>query len=515
MKQFEDGFYSFIKASTISYELSNSIGYVAFTSEIESCITKLVNDLNLNTNPHLSDKAPSILKGDIAEFFHGDTFNLIATINQSNNRVNVERSTGLGSVDATSNFGKNFSLKYNNDGTKSAKEQAVTFQQRYALYTKKNPNVSFEEFLAKEGITTNPSQTDSIYSNQVRIVARDVLQNARDYAKRKAQENLSNTLNRDRNKIGETWNEVYELLDDRLRDNEGNESIPLSNADATKLAILSKDNKVTEEDLKAMGIDLRQLVSDEIIIQQALQAGLTSAVLSLVMKIGPEIIAFIYSALVENKIDYDDIKKLGKDIVCSEAEAFVRGGLTAALTVAVKTGRFNGTLKELTPSHIGAAVVIAINAIRNTFLYTTGRINRFEVTDNIVKDSIILISSLVGGSISQAIIKIPLLGYLIGNFVGAVVGTVVYTGINTIFMTLCIDTGITLFGLVTQDYILPDDVFNAIGAPIFKCLEFKPKEFKPNTFLVKEFSPQKTSFQAFSVSTLRRGVISVGKIGYI
>ena len=46
----------------------------------------------------------------------------------------------------------------------------------------------------------------------------------------------------------ERYRETLKLLKDRISDNQGNESIPLSEADAKKLAQLAKEGKINPED---------------------------------------------------------------------------------------------------------------------------------------------------------------------------------------------------------------------------------------------------------------------------
>ena len=48
----------------------------------------------------------------MAEFWHAGTFNIDATVKGSNHRAEVLRSHDLGSVDITTNCGKNYSSKY-------------------------------------------------------------------------------------------------------------------------------------------------------------------------------------------------------------------------------------------------------------------------------------------------------------------------------------------------------------------------------------------------------------------
>ena len=88
------------------------------------------------------------------------------------------------------------------------------------------------------------------------------------------------------------YQETLKLLEDRIRDGEGTESIPLSREDAQKLAELAKQGKVNAEDL---GLTTEELITYEYILQQSLKAGLTAATITVVLKVTPEIIKAITS----------------------------------------------------------------------------------------------------------------------------------------------------------------------------------------------------------------------------
>lgn len=123
--------------------------------------------------------------------------------------------------------------------------------------------------------------------------------------------------------------------------------------------------------------------------------------------------------------------------------------------------------------------------------------------------------SLVGGGISQAFIEMPILGFMLGSFVGSVVGSFAYNVGYNAFISFCVDTGFTMFGLVEQNYELPAEVMEAVGFDVFKYEEFKYDEFKPEEFTFEEFQMQEFETESLSIGFLRRGVIGVQQIGYV
>ena len=123
--------------------------------------------------------------------------------------------------------------------------------------------------------------------------------------------------------------------------------------------------------------------------------------------------------------------------------------------------------------------------------------------------------SLIGGGISQTFVQIPVLGYLVGSFVGSVVGSFVYSmGYNAV-ISFCVNTGFTLFGLVDQNYRLPDEIIESIGIEVFRYEKLAYEKFEPEKIPVEEFRPQRIELESLSIKILRRGVIGVRRIGYL
>ena len=72
-----------------------------------------------------------------------------------------------------------------------------------------------------------------------------------------------------------------------------------------------------------------------------------------------------------------------------------------------------------------------------------------------------------------------------------------------------------MFGLVDQDYTLPDDVIESIGVKVFDYEKFEPKTFQPKQFEIQEFNVKSFKVPEFGIKVLRRGVIGVNQIGYV
>ena len=123
--------------------------------------------------------------------------------------------------------------------------------------------------------------------------------------------------------------------------------------------------------------------------------------------------------------------------------------------------------------------------------------------------------SLMGGGITQSLIEIPILGFMLGSFVGSVVGSFAYNVGYNAFISFCIDTGFTMFGLVDQNYELPNEVMESVGFEVFRYEEFSYEEFNLEEFSFEEFHPKEFEIESLSIGFLRRGVIGVRQIGYV
>ncbi len=93
MQGFREG-YAFFEKSTGDYTAA-SYG-AEYIDSVNSKIDALVEDLNAFRGFKTD---PSKLQGDVAEFWHADSFNINATLKGSKHRAFVDRSHAVGSPD--------------------------------------------------------------------------------------------------------------------------------------------------------------------------------------------------------------------------------------------------------------------------------------------------------------------------------------------------------------------------------------------------------------------------------
>jgi len=249
-------------------------------------------------------------------------------------------------------------------------------------------------------------------------------------------------------------------------------------------------------------------------VKESLYAGMSAAVLSMVLKLAPEFYKAIDYLLKNGEINKEQLKESGLSVIGIGGESFIKGFFTSIITFACKSGEFGEALKNVNPTIISMTTVLAINVLKDSYDVINGKITRGQLTDNLIRNAIVSSMSLGGGVVGNVIIPIPVVGYMVGSFVGSILGTFVYNGVKNVALSFCIDTGITLFGIVKQDYVLPDEIIKNIGISTFDYEKIIIDSFEPDSFDVESYAFDTFKPNTLDIKVLRRGVIGVNIIGY-
>lgn len=346
-----------------------------------------------------------------------------------------------------------------------------------------------------------------MYSGQHRVITTEQMEEAVAWLTRKIEKE-----SKIRPAQVERYKETLRLLTDRLRDKEGNESIVLTEKDARNLAQISKEGNVISEELH---LNTEELIKYSDILKQAYKAGLTSATISMILKVAPGVLNALIYLIKTSEIDKEQFEKVGFAAVTGAGEGFIRGTISAAITASCKAGLCGNTLKIIDPSIIGAVTTFTMNTMKNCYKVSIGEMSRRHVTSEMIEEMFITTCALTVGSISQSFIEIPVLGYMLGSFVGSLAGSIIYSSVYTPVISFCIDTGFTMFGLVEQDYKLSEEILKKIGIEIFEYDKFNYNKFELEQFEVSNFSQEVFEPANFNFIFLRRGVIGVNCIGYV
>jgi hypothetical protein len=166
------------------------------------------------------------------------------------------------------------------------------------------------------------------------------------------------------------------------------------------------------------------------------------------------------------------------------------------------------SLKSVSPMAIGMATTLTLNALDYSFKLQQGIITNQEFAHHCLRDTFVLSTGIFGATVGQIIIPIPWLGALAGNLVGSTLGAVVFEGANQVVLGVCIESGWTFLGMVSQDYTVSEDVLRQAGFDTFCVHSFNKQSFSTKSFSIQSFSTNSLSF-----TPVRRGIIACNAIG--
>ena len=221
--------------------------------------------------------------------------------------------------------------------------------------------------------------------------------------------------------------------------------------------------------------------------------------------------------LIENgELDEKKFQDIGFAALTGASEGFIRGSVSAAITTACKAGLWGEAMKSVNPSVVGVITVITMDTMKNAFAVAAGKKTTRELADELVKEMFVSASSLLAGGLVQGImVEMPVLGFMLGSFIGSVIGSFAYSTGYSASLSFCVDTGFTMFGLVDQDYTLPEETLVQIGIDVFNYDKFEYSKFEYDQFQIDKFELDKFQPAVLDIVFLRRGVIGVRQVGYV
>jgi hypothetical protein len=482
MAAFVDGYNAFAKNAGANIAAFGGADYVG---TVETAIGELAAAIN-NPGRKIDKASLDSVKGFIAEKWHAGTFNVDAAVKGLSARASAIDDNSV--VDIATSWGSNYQSKVNAKAQNSVNQLAVT-NEAHANYSGDNPGGLY-------------------YDGQFGLVAADKFDEIQRLLERRIMRNSEI-----RPDVAANSQQLLDNLTDRINGSGGTQSTPLAEAEARQLAQLAKEENF---DPAEWGIATTELIGAEEILSQAFQAGLSAAVISIVLQVAPELISIITNLIRDGELDVDDFKRVGFAALEGGSLGFVRGSVASALTIACQAGKLGAALRGANPTVIGAMVALTMNTLQNATLMAFGKMTSKEFSNQCIQDLFITVSSLALGSVLQALLpELPVLGFMLGSFIGSVVGSFVYKTGYSCVMSFCVDTGCTFFGLVEQDYTLPDDVLEEIGINVFEYEKFVPNQIEPKKFEPNRFEAKSFTANSIDIVFLRRGVIGVNCVGYL
>lgn len=389
-----------------------------YVQEVSNAINTMKADINA---AYGSARTVASEAGFAAEKWVADTFNIDAIAGGSAYRADVVGSNGMGSVDVTTNYGENASLKYYKGANGSASAQATTVLKEYNKYAYNSSSpMSLEEYLDKHGIENNMDAIyASIYEGQTRIIPEDQLSVAKDYLKGKIDKSDSAFKSK-------AYAETLENLKDRLEAPDGTSSKPITYDDMQAVAELAQDGEFTPEQF---GITTSQVITPKYLIKQSVISGLTSATINMALSVGPDIFSIIKEAALGNGFDDEKLKEVGVDGILSGSVGFVEGSVSCALVTACKAGKLGEKLVDVSPRIIGTLTVLVIDAVRYGYSIASGEITAFDYSNLMAEEIAVAVIAQGIGTLLELLLPIIPFAYMAGCMAGSMVAV---AGIQTI-----------------------------------------------------------------------------------
>ena len=485
-------------AQVLGADISGSMAYSDFVDNVlqnesiqaQNIRIQQINDAidqlakSINEHPHINLDVEQF-KGFVAEEMHAGTFNIDAIQKGSEHRAWTLQEHGYASVDIETNFGEEYSVKYNNVAAKAENEQAA---------------LNIETRVPK-------------YQGQERLIAAEQVDDAKAWAHRRMLKDATN-----RPDVSYSHKDTEAHLVGKISDADGVESDELSIKEAKQIA---KEAKTTGFDPEKHGYIKDPLV-DEIrinYVDQAIKAGLTAASITAIMQIVPELYKAVDYLIKNGEINLYDLKQSGARTISASGEAFLKGSIAYGVEMVIQEGLLGETIRQVSPSIVGVAVTVIYGTIKDSILVAEGKLTSREMgmhfADMLVVSSGYLVSMKVGGVIAQALFpELPGIGYAIGSFLGCSVAAVYNIGKKKL-ISFCVDTGFTCFGLVEQNYELPEEILHDLGIetipiPTVEVANVEIPEIQLQSIYVPE-----AEYETVNFKMLRRGIIGVNKVGYV
>jgi len=485
----------------VSINIGAPIGeYISSDNYFESIaleIEKLKNNINAKRG---NQQTNSVLGGFLAEFWHSGTYNINSAVQNSTDRATVLGSHDFASVDVKLNSGNLYNLKYYQNSMKTARAISTTYEE----YFKKNriEGQTFEEFFKQRGITVDENlKHECIYLGQYGLVPSDQYTKMMDDLKRMI---LTEKVRRPElvKKLEDAMNSAV----DKITGPDGVESICLTKEQSEELAKLARKGGFNPEDY---GLTLDALVDNSVVFKRALTAGASAALVSALMKVVPYLISAVKNADSLKTFCWEDFAENGIDALTSSGKSFVIGAFTSAINDMCKKKLI--PIRKMAPEAIGTLVALTITIVEEFVKAVCGKQKYNSCVFNCMQSIYIAMFGMVGSIILSAL---PM-GIVIGNILGCIIGGFAYNTTNKLFISYCIESGFTCFGLVEQDYCLPECILKDLSFDLIETDSCDIDKIEEDMCELDECEFAENDFDNGLPYSITRGVIEVNKIGYV
>lgn len=419
LKKFKDGWNSAVAWFGSAYTAVASSEYIA---DVGTAINSFKDSMN---SAYDSARGVAQEAGFAAEKWVAGTFNIDAAARGSSYRAEVVGSTALGSVDVSTNFGENASLKYYQNANGSAQAQAGTLLEAYRTYKYKSSNpLSLEEYMDSHGYDakTQDALLASVYDGQLRIIPTEQLEEARAYLNGKV--NKLSAIDGDvASARTKSYQETLKNLSDRLHAPDGTESKPATYEEMQAAAELSKTGEFNPEDF---GFTVSQVITPKYVIKQAVGTGLEVGLIKTIFTVGPDLVSILIEAVNSGALDKDALNDTSVEGVIAMAEGFVEGSVSRVVVTLCQEGVLGSTLKNVSPNIVAALVVLVIEGMISGYSLAKGEITADEYGSLMADKILITALAIPTAALMLAILPETKLLTLVGCFAGGIMASTGY-----------------------------------------------------------------------------------------
>lgn len=489
LTKFRDGWDAAVDYMGSAYAAAMSSAYVEHVGEA-------INSFKTSMNSaYGSARGVAQEAGFAAEKWVAGTFNINAAANESPYHADVVGSTELGSVDVSTNYGENASLKFYSSASGTASAQAKTLIEAYREYFTRaqtntsKPPMSLKEYLDFNGYDTETQDAllASIYDGQTRIIPAEQLSEAVAYLEGRI-DKLSAIEGDVASARTKSYQETLSNLRDRLHAPDGTESKPITNEEIQAIAELSQRGEFKPEDFH---VSLSTVIDPRYVMKQAMGTGLEVGVLKTVFTVGPDLVSVVLDAAKSGNIDETQLKELGIDGMIAMSEGFVEGSVSRIIVTMCKEGLLGEALKSAPSDVVGALVFLTIEAMIEGYSLVKGTITPTEYGCLMADKSLITALAIPTSALMLSILPATKLFMLIGCFAGGIIAATGYTMAKEVVLEVIDGGGFEAFA----------PAGTAKGIPSLK-----------EKIAAIDLKEQFSNLKEFAVSTVNSGYIRVKSI---
>ena len=489
LTKFRDGWDAAVDYMGSAYSAAMSSSYV---ESVGNAINNFKSSMN---SAYGSARGVAQEAGFAAEKWVAGTFNINAAANESQYHADVVGSTELGSVDVSTNYGENASLKFYSSASGTASAQAKTLIEAYREYFTRaqtntsKPPMSLKEYLDFNGYDTETQDAllASIYDGQTRIIPAEQLSEAVAYLEGRI-DKLSAIEGDVASARTKSYQETLSNLRDRLHAPDGTESKPITNEEIQAIAELSQRGEFKPEDFH---VSLSTVIDPRYVMKQAMGTGLEVGVLKTVFTVGPDLVSVVLDAAKSGNIDETQLKELGIDGMIAMSEGFVEGSVSRIIVTMCKEGLLGEALKSAPSDVVGALVFLTIEAMIEGYSLVKGTITPTEYGCLMADKSLITALAIPTSALMLSILPATKLFMLIGCFAGGIIAATGYTMAKEVVLEVIDGGGFEAFA----------PAGTAKGIPSLK-----------EKIAAIDLKEQFSNLKEFAVSTVNSGYIRVKSI---